>query len=90
MERAVKNLDIVHQQGQTEGKDTQLYEFLRKEIINADGVLIPFHAIDHVDVTIGTETVERPDPICGASGNALQDENGTDLEDENGAVIEGD
>ena len=60
------------------------------ETLHGEGLLIPFHAIDHVEVTRTSESATRPDPICGESGgNAIQDENGNDLTDENGTVIEG-
>lgn len=68
-----------------------LPELEAKETLHGEGLLIPFHAIDYVEVTRTTTSATKPDPICGeaSGGNALQDENGINLEDENGTVIEG-
>lgn len=81
---------LVKTQTETEITNNILPELEAKETLHGEGILIPFHAIDYVEVTRTSESATRPDPICGESGgNALQDENGNDLTDENGTVIEG-
>ena len=44
-----------------EGSDA-IAEVSAKKTVHADGKLIPFHAIDHADVTKDITSVTRPDP----------------------------
>lgn len=67
-----------------------LYEFEHKQTMDANGTLIPFHAVDAVEVTSSSEQATKADPYgCDddAPTDALTDETGNVLTDENSDPI---
>lgn len=64
MERMVRTLTIQHAEQTVTSNPYAYQDFLDKDIVEADNILIPFHAIDNVKLEITAEEYYKPTYPC--------------------------